>query len=182
MLDDLKFVSNKDPHDELGVIERAWRDKGEPFEQTAIEWRADSPTSTNLAKQIAEYLAGKSVVVYGAYAETAHVWYENIALRAQARVFDVTVQEDMQTEISAWKSQPVDKLYGVLLLKSEHDREAVKESYKTMERQLSGRWPHPMSITAPKLTIDETKQWMQFLAEMSAAYLAVLHGVSPQRV
>jgi len=181
MLDDLKFVSNKDPHDELGVIERGWRDKFSLLNEAAVSWRADKKTDENLAKQIAEYCAGKSVVIYGSSQETVDVWYQNIALRAQARAFSFVLGSENNTEISAWRSQPVDKLFAVIILRDKNDSSEVNEAIEGMKKKLSGLWPHPMEVSLKGKSKQQISAWNNFLAELSAAYLAVLHSVSPKK-
>ncbi|MDX1766166.1 MAG: SIS domain-containing protein [Candidatus Saccharimonadales bacterium] len=171
MLDDLKFINQKDPNDQLGAIERNWRDKSDLLARAAIEWRADNPTSNNLAKQIAEHLAGKSVVVYAEDEALAKTWMKNIAQKAHNRVF-ISTLDDESTELAAWSSHPVDKLFAIVILRQGKDSDEYSNTIKTLRQKLSGRWPHPLEIELP----DENN-WAEFLAEMTAAYLAILNGV-----
>lgn len=181
MLDDLKFVSNKDPNDELGVVERTWRDKSDLLNKAAELWRADSLTKDNLAKQVAEHLTGKSVVIYGANEKLVNIWVENIALRAKTRVFGVTINKENPVELAAWRAQPVEKLFGVIVLKSSDDSKDAEQAMDLMFTKLSGLWPHPMTITADGKNKQDRNDWLSFLGELSSVYLAILHSQNPKK-
>ena len=66
MLDDLKFINQKDHNDVLGATLREIRDsKDKELVAAATSWSADTPTAENDAKQLALELIGRPVVIIG---------------------------------------------------------------------------------------------------------------------
>jgi glucose/mannose-6-phosphate isomerase len=150
------------------------------LEAQVAGWRPDVPTADNQAKQIAQELMGKSVVLYGTLLQPlAYSW--KLALNRKAKQV-AWVGESPATgldEILGWVRQPVYKPYGIVELHSSLDSPRTQEYFKQANRLLSGIRPAPIEIRAAEGTVLQQLLYTWLLGEFVAAYLALLNGIDP---
>lgn len=148
------------------------------------EWRADNPTKSNPAKQLALELVGKSVVVYS-----------GPKLFPAANKFKICINENAKTiawvnqypefnhnEFIGWSSHPVDKPYAVVDIRSDLEHPRVQKRFEVSERLLSGKRPAPEVITPKGETLLQQLLWTANFCDYTSLYLALLNGLNPTPV
>lgn len=148
------------------------------------EWRADVPTARNYAKQIAQELMGKSVVIYSGpeLFPAAYKWKININENAKNIAWCNQYPEFNHNEMLGWSSHPVDKPYAVIELRSTLEHPRVQKRFEVSERLLSGKRPAPLKIKVEGDTILKQLLWVITLGDFVSIYLALLNGVNPTPV
>lgn len=152
------------------------------FVKSSIEgWRADVPTSNNLAKQIAVECAGKSIVIYSGpdLAPAAHKWKIGFNENAKNVAWEYTFPEFSHNEFTGWTSHPVEKPYQIIYLLSSFDNDRIKKRFELTEKFLSGRWPAPLHVEVQGKTLLEQLLWAVTLGDFVSVYTALLNGTSP---
>lgn len=152
------------------------------FVRSASEsWRADVPTARNLAKQLAQECAGKSVVIYSGptLAPAAHKWKIGFNENAKNVAWEYTFPEFNHNEFTGWTSHPIDKPYQIFYLLSSFDNDRVKKRFDLSERLLSGRWPSPERVETQGSSKLEQLLWAVALGDFVSVYTALLNGTSP---
>jgi glucose/mannose-6-phosphate isomerase len=144
-------------------------------------WRPDVPTTKNLAKQIAQELIGKSIVVYSGpkLSPAAYKWKIDFNENAKHIAWVSQVPEFNHNEFTGWTKQPVDKPYAVIDLRSTLEHERVQQRFVISERLLSGVRPSPIVINAEGRTLLEQLLWTMVLGDFTSLYLALLNGLNP---
>ncbi len=144
-------------------------------------WKADVPTSQNLAKQLALEAAGKSVVIYSGseLAPAAHKWKIGFNENAKNVAWEYTFPEFSHNEFTGWSGFPIDKPYQIFYLLSSFDNERIKKRFELSERFLSGRWPNPIHVEVQGETKCQQMLWAIALGDMVSVYTALLNGSSP---
>lgn len=147
-------------------------------------WRADVPTAQNGPKQLAQELAGKSVVVYGGpkLMPAAYKWKISFNENAKHVAWAGYYPEFNHNEFIGWSEQPADKPYGVIDLRSSLENERVQKRFVTTERLLSGRRPAPHIIEAQGENILEQLLWTVAYGDFTSLYLGILNGLNPAPV
>ena len=147
-------------------------------------WTAPTPTPRNLAKQIAEQLAGKSVVVYAGpvLATAAYKWKINLNENAKNLAFYNVLPEFNHNEFVGWSSHPVQKPYAVVELISSLDHPRIQKRWELSNRLLSGKMPRPIGIKAEGKTQIEQLLWTILLGDFVSIYSGILNGVNPTPV
>ena len=153
-----------------------------PFLKSSIEsWLSTVPTSKNFAKQLAQELMGRSVVMYAGPLLTpaAHKWKISFNENSKNIAWEYPFPEFNHNEFTGWTSHPVDKPYAVIYLQSSFDNDRIKKRFDLSNKLLSGRWPAPHRVEAHGDTKMQQLLWTVALGDFVSLYLAILNGVSP---
>lgn len=147
-------------------------------------WAPDMPTANNPAKQLAQELMGKSVVVYGGpkMYPAAYKWKISINENAKQIAWVNQFPELNHNEFIGWSKQPVDKPYAVIDLRSNLEHPRVQKRFEVTERLLSGMRPAPQVVEAQGANILDQLLWVVAFGDFVSLYLAILNGLNPAPV
>lgn len=162
---------------ELGVVSE--------FLQTEVEnWRPDSLTSKNLAKQIALDIVGKSPVVYtgNLLFPVAYKWKINFNENAKNVAWCNQLPEFNHNEFLGWSSHPVEKLYAPIFIQSSFDHPQITKRFNITRRLLSGKMPASIIVKAKGKSVLEQLLWTINLGDFVSIYLALLNNLDPTPV
>jgi glucose/mannose-6-phosphate isomerase len=151
--------------------------------QTAL-WRADVPTKDNQAKQIAQELMGKSIVVYSGpkLFPAAYKWKISFNENAKQVAWVNQLPEFNHNEFIGWSKQPVDKPYAVIDLRSNLEHPRVQKRFEVSAQLLSGMRPEPIVVSVQGETLLQQMVWASALGDFVSIYLAILNGLNPAPV
>lgn len=154
------------------------------LEEAVSHWRPDVPTTKNLAKEIAEELAGKTPVVYAGprLSAAAYKWKISFNESSKNIAFYNQWPEFNHNEFMGWSSHPVEKPFAPIELLSSFDHPQIRRRFKISNRLLSGKMPHPIQIEAEGSTLIEHILWSVLLGDFVSLYLAMLNNVDPTPV
>jgi glucose/mannose-6-phosphate isomerase len=153
-----------------------------PFVQKSLEsWAPTVPTSENLAKQLAQEVIGKSVVVYSGplLGPAAHKWKISFNENSKNVAWEYIFPEFSHNEFTGWTVQPEQKPYVVFYLLSSFDNDRIKKRFDLSEKMLSGRWPAPERVEVQGETKLQQLLWAVSLGDFVSLYTAFLNNVSP---
>ncbi|HLZ14581.1 MAG TPA: bifunctional phosphoglucose/phosphomannose isomerase [Candidatus Saccharimonadales bacterium] len=160
-------------------------DSAADFLERAIPaWLPTVPTKDNPAKQLAQELIGKSVVVYGGpkmYA-AAYKWKISFNENAKQVAWVNQLPEFNHNEFIGWSKQPVDKPYAIVDLRSNLEHPRVQKRFEVTARLLSGMRPEPHVVQAQGETMLEQLLWMVAYGDFVSLYVALLNGINPTPV
>jgi len=147
-------------------------------------WRPDVITSQNYAKQLALDIVGKSVVIYAGpkLYPAAYKWKISFNENAKNIAWCNQYPEFNHNEFLGWTSQPLEKPYAVVDLRSKLESQQVQKRFEISERLLSGRRPAPLVVEAEGQTILEQMLWVVALGDFVSIYTAILNGLNPSPV
>ncbi len=147
-------------------------------------WRADVPTAQNPAKQLAQELIGKSVVIYSGpkLFPAAYRWKIDVNENAKQVAWVNQLPEFNHNEFLGWSQQPVNKPYAVVDLRSNLEHERVQKRFEVSARLLSGMRPEPHVVQAEGETVLEQMLWTQAFGDFVTIYLALLNNINPAPV
>lgn len=145
---------------------------------------ADVPTSKNLAKQIANDLMGRSVIVYsGALLfPAAHKWKICMNENAKNTAWDDQYPEFNHNEFIGWSGHPVEKPFAVIEIRSQLEHPRVQKRFVVSERLLSGKRPAPIVVEPKGDTLLKQLLWGIAMGDFVSVYLALLNNVNPTPV
>ena len=148
------------------------------------QWAVDVPSANNQAKQIAQELMGRSIVVYSGplLAPVAYKWKISFNENAKNVSWLNQYPELNHNEFIGWTSHPVDKPYAIINLTSPLEHERVQRRFEASDRLLSGQRPHPITVEVQGETRLEQIIWGTLLGDFVSLYLAILNGVDPEPV
>lgn len=148
------------------------------------DWRADVPTSKNLAKQIALEIVGKTAIIYSGplLAPAANKWKICMNENAKNLSWWNYYPEFDHNEFIGWSSHPVDKPFTVIEIRSNLEHERIQKRFNLSERLLSGMRPAPVIVEPEGKDIPEQLFWTSMLGDFVSIYLALLNGVNPTPV
>lgn len=151
------------------------------LETATAAWAPEIPTAENSAKQLAQELMGRSVVVYSGsqLAPAAQKWKIGINENAKQIAWTGRLPEFSHNEMTGWTGQPHDKPYAVVELRSSLEHPRVTKRFELTERLLSGRLPAPLTVEAEGGSALEQLLWTTVLGDYVSVYLAILNGVDP---
>lgn len=154
------------------------------LERTTKKWRADVPAKDNPAKQLAQELMGKSVVVYGGprMFPAAYKWKISFNENAKQVAWTNQIPEFNHNEFIGWSKQPTDKPYAVIDLRSSMEHERVQKRFVVSEQLLSGMRPTPHIVEIEGETLLEQLLWAVAFGDFVSLYLALLNGLNPAPV
>jgi len=147
-------------------------------------WLPTVPKADNPAKQLAEELAGKSIVVYTGpqLAPAAYKWKISFNENAKNLAWWSQYSEWNHNELSGWIGQPALKVYGVIELVSNLEDKRIQKRVEVAERLLSGRRPAPFFVKVEGQTILQQLVWAITFGDFVSLYLALLNGINPSPV
>lgn len=147
-------------------------------------WRPDVESKSNLAKQIALELVGKSPVIYGGplLYPAAYKWKINFNENSKNVAWCNQLPEFNHNEFMGWSSHPVEKPYAPVFLQSSFDNPQVTKRFEVSERLLSGKMPAPLKVEAKGTNILEQLLWVITLGDFVSLYLALLNNIDPTPV
>jgi glucose/mannose-6-phosphate isomerase len=152
-------------------------------EQVAA-WLPTVSTAQNQAKQLAQEMIGKSVVIYGTpvTGPVARKWKICINENAKHIAWWNQFPEVSHNEFIGWSEQPVDKPYCVVDLRSSLDNPRINKRMELTDRMLSGRRPAAHVVNAQGDTVLQQLLWTSMLGDFVSIYLAILNNVDPTPV
>jgi glucose/mannose-6-phosphate isomerase len=147
-------------------------------------WVADQPTSTNVAKQIAQECMGKSVVVYAGtkMAPAAYKWKISFNENAKHIAWWDEFSEFNHNEFLGWTEQPEQKPYTVIDLRSNLEHPQIQKRFDITARLLSGKRPEPIVVQAEGVDLLEQLLTTIALGDFVTIYTAILSNVNPTPV
>jgi len=147
-------------------------------------WRPDVPTKNNPAKQLAQELMGKSIVVYGGpkMFPAAYKWKIDFNENAKQLAWVDQLPEFDHNEFIGWSKQPVDKPYAIIELRSDMEHERIQKRFVVAEKLLSGMRPAPYVVKPEGDTLLEQLLWAVNFGDFVSIYLALLNGLNPAPV
>lgn len=147
-------------------------------------WLPDVATAQNEAKQLAQECIGVSPVVYAGplLGPVAYKWKINFNENAKNVAWTNQFPEFNHNEFMGWSSHPVDKPYRVVYLRSSFDNTQIAKRFEVSEKLLSGKWPHPVEVTAVGDTRLRQALWTTLLGDFVSIYTALLNNVDPTPV
>lgn len=148
------------------------------------QWRADVATKDNLAKQIAQELIGKSVVIYSGpkMAPAAYKWKIGCNENAKHIAWINQLPEFNHNEFIGWSKQPTNKPYAVIDLRSSLEHPRVQKRFEVTAKLLSGLRPEPIVVQAQGQTVLQQMLWLSALGDFVSIYLALLNNLNPSPV
>lgn len=154
------------------------------FLQSALAaWGPSAPTKDNLAKQIAEHMAGKTPIIYGGLLyPAAYKWKISCNENAKNTAWCGEYSEFNHNEFIGWSSHPGEKPFAVIDLISSFDHPQIKKRFMLSDKLLSGKRPKAWQIQAEGETVLAQLLWSVALGDMASIYLALLNGVNPTPV
>ncbi len=147
-------------------------------------WRPDVPAKENQAKQIAQELMGKSVVIYSGpkLSPAAYKWKISCNENAKQLAWVNQLPEFNHNEFMGWTKQPTHKPYAVIDLRSDLENVRVQKRFDVSARLLSGMRPDPIVVTAKGDTLLQQLLWTATLGDFVTIYLALLNNINPAPV
>jgi glucose/mannose-6-phosphate isomerase len=179
------FVQLLEP---LGLIEQGkqaeLKELSTWLEQQPAAWAADVAAKDNQAKQIAQELMGKTVIMYSGpnMWPAANKWKICFNENAKNTAWSNQYPEFNHNEFIGWTSHPVDKPFAVVEIRSNLEHERVQKRFLVSEKLLSGQRPSPFIVEPKGDTLAQQLLWSSMLGDFVSIYLALLNGVNPTPV
>jgi glucose/mannose-6-phosphate isomerase len=147
-------------------------------------WEATVPTEYNLAKQLAQYAAGKTPVIYAPriMRSIAYKWKISFNESSKNVAFCNELPEFNHNEFIGWSSHPIEKPFAVFDLRSDFEHERISKRFEVTDRLLSGMRPKANVVELEGESVIREMLWGSVLADFTSIYLAVLNGVEPSKV
>ncbi len=154
------------------------------LQKATSNWRATVPAKDNLAKQIAQEVIGKSVVIYSGpkLAPAGYKWKISFNENAKQVAWCNQFPEFNHNEFIGWSKQPAHKPYAVIDLRSNLENDRVNKRFEVSERLLSGLRPSPIRVDAQGENLLEQLLWIIALGDFVSLYAAILGGIDPTPV
>ena len=180
LLDILILAGLLDSH----VITQGLQAASKHLKNASETWAATVLTHNNPAKQLAQELIGKSIVIYGGpkLYPAAYKWKIGFNENAKHVAWAGQFPEFNHNEFIGWSKQPVDKPYAIIDLRSSLEHPQVQKRFEVSARLLSGMRPEPHVVQAEGTTILEQLLWTIAFGDFVSLYLALLNGLNPAPV
>ncbi len=164
--------------------EYSLQETGQFLQKAGQSWLPTVATANNQAKQIAQELMGKSIVIYSGpkLFPAAYKWKISFNENAKHIAWCNQLPEANHNEILGWTEQPVQKPYAVIDLRSSLDHPRIKKRFEVTERLLSGKRPTAIVINTQGESLLEQMLWAINLGDFVSIYLALLNGLNPTPV
>lgn len=148
------------------------------------EFQSVVPTANNLAKQIANEVAGKSVVIYSSSVlfPLAYKWKIDFNENAKQIAWCNEYPEFAHNEFIGWSEQPDIKPYCVIRLRSQFDDPLIVRDFELTARLLSGKMPSPIDIDLRGSNLLEEIVYGLVLGDMASIYSALIAGINPEPI
>jgi glucose/mannose-6-phosphate isomerase len=169
---------------QMDEIEQQIGDAAAFLEESVKQWAAEIPTDKNPAKQLAQELMGKSVVVYAGPKmwPAAYKWKISCNENAKQIAWTNQLPEFNHNEFIGWSKQPTDKPYAVIDLRSNLEHPRVQKRFEVTARLLSGMRPEPHVVEVQGDTMAKQMLWAITYGDFVTLYLALLNGLNPAPV
>ncbi len=143
-------------------------------------WSTNFPTSTNQAKQLANFIVGKSgyLIYANELSLVAHWWQMTTNQRAKNLCFSESIDQFADFGKEGWWSHPIEKNFAVIDLVSNRTPKTDNQYFFAKDRVLSGKIPHSRLIELSHSSLLDSFWSGLVLAELTAAYLAALNQQS----
>ena len=147
-------------------------------------WGPTVPTAGNQAKQIAQELMGKTLVMYSGplMFAAANKWKICANENAKNTSWVYQYPEFNHNEFIGWSSHPVDKPFAVVEIRSDLEHPRVQKRFEVSERLLSGMRPAPIIVKPEGETVLQQLAYAIAMGDFVGTYLALLNGVDPTPV
>lgn len=167
----------------VGAVEQI-DEAGSWLQEPINGWLPTVPAHSNQAKQIAQELMGKSIVVYSGASlfPAAYKWKISFNENAKHIAWCNQLPEADHNEILGWTEQPVQKPYSVIDIRSNLDNERVKKRFLVTDKLLSGKRPSPIIVEPQGQNLIQQLVWTIALGDFVSLYLAMLNNVDPTPV
>ncbi|HSX33017.1 MAG TPA: bifunctional phosphoglucose/phosphomannose isomerase [Candidatus Saccharimonadales bacterium] len=154
------------------------------LEREVPAWIPAVPTANNSAKQLAQELLGKSLVVYAGpkLQPAAQKWKICTNENAKQVAWWNQLPEFNHNEFIGWSKQPVDKPYAIIDLRSDLEHPRIQKRFEVSARLLSGMRPEPHIVQAKGSNVFEQLIWTITYGDFVTLYLALLNGINPTPV
>lgn len=155
-----------------------------PLSAAVAQWTAQVPESSNLAKQIAQQMVGKTPIIYAGplmYA-AAYKWKIDANENAKNTAWCNQLPEFNHNEFIGWSSHPIEKPFAVIDLLSTYEHPRVQKRFAVSDRLLSGMRPASINIDAKGDSLPEHLLYLVLLGDFATTYLGILNGVNPTPV
>jgi glucose/mannose-6-phosphate isomerase len=155
------------------------------FASEALQaWQPEVPTANNPAKQLAQELLGKSVVIYGGpkMFAAAYKWKISCNENAKQVAWCNQIPEFNHNEFIGWSEQPQQKPYAVVDLRSSLEHPRTQKRFVVSERLLSGLRPATHAVEIQGDTLAKQLIWAITYGDFVTLYLALLNGLDPAPV
>ena len=142
------------------------------------------PAHQNPAKQLAQEMMGRSVVMYAGpkmYA-AAYKWKISCNENAKQIAWVDQLPEFNHNEFLGWTQQPREKPYVIVDLRSNLEHPRVQKRFAVSARLLSGMRPAPNVVDVRGTTPLEQLLWVSIFGDFVTIYLALLNGLDPAPV
>jgi len=151
--------------------------------QTGL-WAPTIETAKNPAKKLALDLVGKSIVVYGGPLTypAAYKWKISFNENAKNIAWVNQFPEFNHNEFLGWTSNPLDKPYAVIDLRSSFEHPQIQKRFEVSAKLLSGKRPAPHTVQAEGQSMLEQLLWLVAMGDFVSLYLALLNGLNPTPV
>lgn len=162
---------------ELGAV-------GEWLKAESAAWAADVPLESNIAKQLATQLVGKTVIMYSGpkLFPAANKWKICFNENSKNTAWSNYFPELNHNEFIGWSSHPVEKPFAVVEIRSPLEHERTQKRFEVTERLLSGMRPSPIVVTPRGETVLQQLAWSFALGDFVSIYVGILNGVNPTPV
>ncbi|MEI8187409.1 MAG: bifunctional phosphoglucose/phosphomannose isomerase [Candidatus Saccharibacteria bacterium] len=170
--------------DQLGLTEAASEKltaKSDQIKSICSIWSPDKPTKDNFAKQIAQELMGKSIVVYAGplMSSIGYKWKISFNENSKHIAWFNQFSEFNHNEFLGWTKQPVAKPYAVIDLRSNLENPRINKRFEISQKLLSGLRPDPIVVNAEGSDVLEQMLWTMILGDFVSIYLALLSNLNP---
>ncbi len=157
---------------------------GEWLQHETANWAGSAPLETNIAKQLATQLVGKTVIMYAGpkLFPAANKWKIGFNENAKNTAWVNYYPEFNHNEFIGWSSHPVEKPFGVVEIRSELEHDRTQKRFEVSERLLSGKRPAPIVVNPRGDTLLQQLAWSFALGDFVSIYLGILNGVNPTPV
>lgn len=154
------------------------------LEAATARWRSLTPEAENPAKQLAQEMLGKTLIIYGGDITAPAAWKWKISANENAKntAWTGTYPEFNHNEIIGWSSHPIDKPFCVIDLLSSFEHERIQKRFAVSDRLLSGMRPKAIPVHAEGESALEQLLYLVLLGDFATTYLAILNGVNPTPV
>ena len=143
------------------------------------------PAERNLAKQIAQELPGKTILVYGGgfFTGMARRWKTQLNENAKAWAFFETLPELLHNSVESFDTIPEDlQDKYVLVLKPNTEDKNLGSRYRVIAELLKQKnIPHSIVEVSQELPLSQILN-MLILGDYVSYYLAMLRGVDPSPI
>ncbi len=172
----------------LGIIEKDsllyLKKMAEWLKSQITSWQPTTLTSQNPAKQLAQELMGKTVIVYSGplIAPAAHKLKICMTENSKNLAWHNQYPELNHNEFTGWSGHPLQKPFAIIEIRSNLEHQRVQKRFIVTEKLLSGLRPKPLVIKPIGENVAQQLFWTSMFGDFVSIYLAILNSVNPTPV